>query len=189
MSRTAAAALAAFGILLLAFGLLFLLGSAGQVRRLVVAGVGLASGAVVIAYAAAAFREAAARSPERIRAEILALAKREDGEISREEIASALGNRFTAADPVLDALALEGVCRRIPRGGVFFYTFPDLQPRLTVLRCDYCSTERDLNSGFEKCPSCGGPMSPQVAVRSLGEGNVFAMDEESSEPERPGRQE
>ena len=55
MSRGAAAAVVASGAVLLAFGLLFLVGSAGQMRRLVVAGVGLASGAAVIALGVALF--------------------------------------------------------------------------------------------------------------------------------------
>ncbi|MCD4748764.1 MAG: hypothetical protein K8R59_05255 [Thermoanaerobaculales bacterium] len=178
MNRGAAAAIVGAGVIFILFGLLFLVGSAGQVRRIATAGVCLVSGALVTGFGVRRFKEAEARSPERIRAEILDLAKREDGEISRAEIFSVLGKKSHAADPVLDALVLEGICSRMPRDGAFYFTFPDLQPRLTVLRCDYCSTEQDISSDLERCPGCGGPLSPQVVIRSLSDGSIFSMDEE-----------
>jgi len=177
MKRGKAAALAVAGVLLLLLGLLFLVGSAGEMRRLAVAGVSLALGALATGYGIRGWREADASSPEAIRAEILAVARREDGEVAHEEIAAALGRRAPAAAPVLDALILEGACRRTPRAGTFFYVFPELQPRLSVLRCTYCDAEYNLASKVEKCPSCGGPVATRVVSRGLAEGEVFHMDE------------
>ncbi len=177
MKRLVTATIVIVGGGALLLGLLFVIGAGGQARRLVVGGVFLASGAGLLGIGIRRFTEDAARSPERLRAEILKLAKREDGEVSSEELAALAGRRTPVLETVLESLLTEGICRRTERKGSAVFVFHHLQPRLTVLRCDYCATEQDLNSGLDACPRCGGPMMKQVVARSLAEGEVFSMDE------------
>ena len=179
MHRGRSAALIVLGVALMLLGLLFLAGAAGQVRRLAVAGVSLVLGAASAGYGVRGWRAAEASSPEAIRAEILALARREDGEVAHDEIVATLGSRAPAAAAVLDTLVLEGQCRRTPKSGTFYYVFSELQPRLSVLRCTYCDQEYDIASKTEKCPNCGGPVTTRVVSRGLAEGDVFRMDGES----------
>jgi len=164
------------GTILILFGLLFLVGSAGKARRLAVAAVSLALGGVTAGFGARGWKRAGELLPERLEAAILDLAKREDGEISREEIDAALGWRAPFAGPVLDRLVLDGRCRRTARGGTSYFIFPEIQPRLFLLVCAYCGAEYPLSSGVESCPKCGGPVSRRVVSRSLAGGETFSMD-------------
>lgn len=179
MRRFVTVAIVVFGCSALLLGLLFVIGSAAKMQRLVIGGVLVASGAGMVGIGVRRFKGDAANSPQRLRADILELAKREDGEISREEVIAMAGLRAQAAATVLETLVAEGVCRRTERKGSQVFVFPHLQPRLTVLRCDYCATEQDLNSGLDTCPRCGGPLQKSIVARSLAEGQVFNMDEET----------
>jgi len=176
MRRGTGTALVVVGIVIVAFGLLFLVGSAGMARRLATAAVLLVGGAVAAGFGLRGIRRADAVRPELLEAAILELARREDGEISREEIEAALGWRAEHAWPVLDRMALEGRCLREARGGTFHYRFPDLQPRLVLLVCDYCGAEYPLNPPLTTCPACGGPVSRRIVTRSLAGKDLFAMD-------------
>jgi len=182
MRRIVAAGIVAAGIFLILFGLLFLVGSAGKGRRLAVAVVSLAFGGAAAGLGARAWKRADELLPERLEALVLDLAKREDGEISQEEIEAALGWRAPFVRPVLDRLILDGTCRRTPHSGTFLYVFPELQPRLFLLVCEYCKAEYPLSSGIETCPKCGGPVSRRVLARSLGGETAFSMDDPEALP-------
>ncbi len=173
------------GTVLILFGLLFLVGSAGKARRLAVAGIALALGGVTAGLGGRAWNRAEELLPERLEAAILELAKREDGEVGQEEIEAHLGWRAPHAREVLDRMILDGTCRRVARSGTFHFVFPEIQPRLVLLVCSYCGAEHPLSSAIQTCPKCGGPVERKVVARSLAEGAVFAMDEEDS-PEQPG---
>ncbi len=183
MRRGAGTALVAVGIVIVAFGLLFLVGSAGMARRLATAAVLLVGGAVAAGLGLRGIRRSDAVRPELLEAAILELARREDGEISREEIEAALGWRAEYAWPVLDRMALEGRCLREARGGTFHYRFPDLQPRLFLLVCDYCGAEYPIRSGITTCPKCGGPVTRRVVARSMAGKDLFGMEDEETGPE------
>lgn len=175
--RLVGALLAALGVALLALGLLFLVGSAGQGRRLAVAAAGLALGAVAVGIGVRTFRRAAALDPERIEADILALARRGNGEVADPELHATLGDRLDAARPVLDRLLAAGTCRSQVRDGTAYLLFPALQPRLQVRRCEYCGAELPVVERTTRCPSCGGTVRAEVVQTSLAAGEVFGMDE------------
>lgn len=182
--RLLGALLTAAGVGLVLLGLLFLVGSAGQGRRLAVAALGLALGAVAAGLGVRTFRRAAALDPERLEAEILALARRGSGEIAETELVAALGDRFEAAQPVLDRLLAAGTCRRQVKAGTVFLLFPALQPRLQVRRCEYCGAELPIVDQVTRCPACGGTVRAEVVQRSLAAGETFAMDEDDGAPPR-----
>ncbi len=178
MRRVAAVMGIGLGTLLALLGVLFLVGADGEVRRLVVAAIGLVGGAALVGVGIRLWKVAEALSPARLRVEILEAAKREDGEISAPELEAALGRRFAPAEPVLERLVSEGRCRRQQRSGGLYYVFPELQPRLAVRRCEYCGAELPLADELSSCPSCGGAVQTGVVQRSFsgGEG-LFSMDE------------
>ena len=184
MKRVLAAAAVALGAVLILLGLLFLVGSAGQARRLAVAVISLASGAVLTGVGVRTFKRAEALLPEVLRADILALARERNGEVAESELAARLGDRFAAARPVLDILATEGLCSCRSVGGSTHFVFPSLQPRLTTLRCEYCGAELPISESVRSCPSCGGTVATRVVRRSMAAGEVFGMDDEEP-PSKP----
>jgi hypothetical protein len=178
MKRLGAVAAVGLGVLLILLGLLFLVGSAGQARRLAVAGVGLALGALATGLGVRAWRRAEALAPERLRADILELARERNGEVAESEVAAALGDRLSAARPVLDALLAGGDCQRRVTGDAVYLVFPAFQPRLMARACEYCGAELPIAEEVATCPKCGGAVTTRVVRRSLSAGEAFAMDEE-----------
>lgn len=177
MKRIAAVLLIGFGILAVLFGLLFLVGSGGQATRLVIGAVALGIGAVCAGFGLRLIKQARAEDPRQLVAEIMALAKREDGEISEEEIVAALGERAHLTGEILGRMARSGVCKRTSDRRGVFYVFPELQPRLQVRRCEYCMADLPLNEEVSKCPNCGGEVRVKVERRSVAGEDVYGMDE------------
>jgi len=165
------------GVALVAFGLLFLVGAGGRLYRYVIAAVSLALGGVLVGVGVRLFKQAEAASPAQLRAEILELARREDGEVSEGEVLAALGRRAGGAPAVLQALVREGICERRLVKGATYYRFAQLQPRLMVLRCEYCNAELPLSEKVSECPNCGGTVKTQVESRALSSGDLYGMDE------------
>lgn len=182
MKRLGGMLLASLGVAMLLLGLLFLVGSAGQARRLAVAAVSLALGAVTTGLGVRSCRRAAASDPERLEADILALGHRGNGEVSEAELAAALGDRLDTARPVLNRLLAAGTCRRQVKDGTAYLLFPALQPRLLLRRCEYCGAELPIVEQATRCPACGGAVKVEVVQRSLAAGEVFAMDDGEGAP-------
>ncbi len=179
MKRLTGIVLTALGMILILFGLLFLVGSGGQARRVVIGAVGLALGGIATGFGLRRVRQADAESPQQLRSEIMALAGERLGEVSQDDIRAALGRRFPLARPVLDTLLSEGTCTRRVDDGALFYLFEDLQPRLVHKVCEYCGAELPVSEESGKCPSCGGTVKTQVARHALTGDDYFAMDEEA----------
>jgi Zn finger protein HypA/HybF involved in hydrogenase expression len=177
MKRLSGALLTAAGVILILLGLLFLVGAGGQARRVVIGVVGLGLGGVAAGFGLRLVKQAAAASPEQVRAEILELARRRSGEIALTDVRAALGRRTDVAREVLEALVAEGACTRHARSGSEYFVFRDLQPRLMERYCEYCEAELPLNQELAKCPNCGGTLETRVASHSLGEGEAYHMDE------------
>jgi Zn finger protein HypA/HybF involved in hydrogenase expression len=177
MKQIAAIPMICAGVLAALFGLLFLVGSGGQATRLVVGAASLLLGAVGVGFGVRLVKQASAESPRQLIAEIMALAKREDGEVSEEEIVAALGARADKADEILASLMRSGTCERTADRGGVFYVFPELQPRLHVRRCEYCMADLPLSQEVGKCPQCGGEVRVHVERRSVAGEDIYRMDE------------
>ena len=184
MRRFGAVLAVAVGAVAAGLGLLFLVGSEGEARRLLVAAIGLVGGAVLVGIGVRLWKAAESLSPARLRLEILEAAKREDGEISASELQATLGARSAPAEVVLERMVGEGRCQRHQKSGAVYYVFPELQPRLALRRCEYCDAELPLSAELSSCPSCGGAIRTGVAQRSLSGGEqLFSMDaDEPSDP-------
>ncbi len=174
--RARAVLLAAVGVVLIAFGLLFLVGAGGQMRRVAIGFIGLAGGALAIGFGIRNFKQADLWSPEQLRAEILDLAQRRNGELAMSDIEAELGRRVRVVGPVLERMGLEGVTREEHKDGERYFIFPHLQPRLMVRFCRYCEAEFPISEERDDCLNCGGALETRVATRSISEGQVFSME-------------
>jgi hypothetical protein len=176
MTRLIYAVLVLAGVLLAGLGFLFLVGSAGSVRRLGVAVIGLALGGVLAGFGVRGIKALARSLPEAVRAEILAEARRRSGSLSATDIAALLGERWPAGRAVLATLESEGVCQRQTEQGADFYLFPSMQPRLAVRRCEYCGSELPLDEATTSCPKCGGTVRTAAERLSLRQDDAYRMD-------------
>ncbi|MBW2527666.1 MAG: hypothetical protein JRI23_26020 [Deltaproteobacteria bacterium] len=176
MKKVSAIVLSALGIGGILMGLLFLVGSAGKGYRLAAAAVMLVVGAALTALGVRFGRQANAVTPERLRLELLALAKRSDGEVAEAEIAAAFGDRAVAASEELAAMVRAGICRERLAGGATYYLFPELQPRLVVRRCEYCQAELPLDDDVTECPRCGGTVDTRRETRAVSGDDLYSMD-------------
>lgn len=176
MKRFAAVVVGALGSVLVLLGLLFLVGAAGQAQRYAVALVGALLGSGLIALAIKLFQQGGALTPEHIRAEILALAKRRSGEVSEVDLQATLGLRRERAQRVLEDLLRDGLAKQAARDGTLYYTFPDLLPRLAVRRCEFCQAELPLEQELASCPRCGGTIRMDMEQVALSD-DAYGMDE------------
>jgi len=158
-------------------GLLFIIGSGGKAYRMGIAAACLAVGAVLVGGGIRCYKQAEAASPEQLRADILALAKKRNGELSQSDIAATLGRRAAGASAVLAAMQDEGLCQQRLAQGSAYYVFKGLQPRLLVRRCQHCRTELPVEEQPTECPQCGGKIELDVETRSLSGGDEYCMDD------------
>lgn len=176
MKRLGAMVLIGLGVLLVALGLLFIVGAAGKASRFAVAAAGLAVGAIAIVAGVVVHRRADRETPDRIASEILELARRKNGEVSWADVAATLGQRVSLAEPVIDELVRRGTCKRTDREGQRFLVFDGLQPRLIIRRCKYCKTEAPIGDAREQCANCGGPLETVREARGASAGDLYGMD-------------
>ncbi len=176
MKRVAGILLVLFGVGLVLLGLMFLI-TGGKASRYLTAVAGLGLGGVAVGVGVRLYKKADASSPAQIRAELLALAGRHNGELSEADVAGGLGRRATLAEAELSAMVQQGLCRREDKGGAAYYVFEEMQPRLMVRRCEFCKAELPLQEQVSECPNCGGTIETRVERRSLSEDDYYGMDE------------
>ncbi|MBW2702809.1 MAG: hypothetical protein JRF33_18460 [Deltaproteobacteria bacterium] len=177
MKRALSIILILLGLAALAFGLLFIVGAGGRLSRYVIAGLGLGLGALCLGFGARLARKLQMRTSAYIRAEVLALASRHNGELSQADLQAQLGERFPDGVPVLAQLQQAGLCRQTEREGKTFYVFPDMQPRLTIRKCEFCDAELPLDEQLSSCPNCGGSIKTRIERLSLSKDEAYSMDE------------
>lgn len=169
MKRLAAVACIVAGVMAAVLGLLFLVGFGGHLSRLVVAGVGLLSGAALIGLGVRWWKQAEAQSPEQLRKDILALAGRKGGSLTEAEIVAAMPDRAERAVQTLADLVRAGFCARRQVAGVTRYEFAELQATILLRKCSHCGWEAPLSSPVTACERCGAPI---VTARGAEDGGV-----------------
>jgi len=177
MKRFFAMTLVGAGVLLVALGLLFVIGAGGKDYRYAVGGIGLLLGLGTVIAGVLVHRRADAESPHRLEAEILELARRQSGEISEANVGAALGARASLSGPIMEGLVRRGMCRREERDGRSWLIFEDLVPRLVIRRCAYCAFEAPISDPSPECPKCGGPLETvRSGQRDAPGDGLYGMD-------------
>ncbi len=176
MKQLFSVAAVASGALLGLLGLLFLIGSAGQPRRLAVAGVALAMGAGLVWLGMRASRAARRVSAAVIVPELVVLARHGSGVITEADIVASLGERSPRALELLHEMLRRGDCRRDRRDGVPVYVFPEFETRILLRRCSFCGFEVPLAGGpnIDTCPQCGGTYETREGA--VDDGGAYRMD-------------
>jgi hypothetical protein len=143
-------------IILLLFGLIFLLGSQGQ-PAIIVAGIVM----VVVGIGAGVFAirklgQVTNTSPETVEQRILNLATMSGGEVTAAEVTGALQVPVRDAQAALERLVSKGMAEHKVRGDDLFYAFPGIASTRKVKRCAYCGAEYPVREPGHKCSACGG---------------------------------
>lgn len=158
-------------------GLLFFIGSAGKAYRILTAAISLGMGAACLGFGVRFFKQANRLLPSYISEEIIELAKEKNGELSESDLMAMLGARWTHAAGPLQKMLSTGVCKKRLKKQVVYYVFEGMLPRLTIRRCEFCGAELPLDKSLTTCPNCGGTIKTEVESLSLGQSDVFSMDE------------
>ena len=161
-------------------GLLFLIGSAGQIHRLIV-GMGLLSSATVLGLVARKWARAASQSSRVVVvSDLLSLAQQHNGWLTEALVAAHFGTRFLLAMNLLQDLARGGQCQQAQKAGLNGYLFSDLSVQLTVPQCAHCGFESaiaDIPEG-STCPRCGAVLNwTQRAADCRTKSQTYSMDE------------
>jgi len=155
-AMTAGGCVLGVAIVLLLFGLIFLLGNQGKASIVLT---GLIMIAVAIAAGVFAVRkmgQVAATSPDAVDERILNLATLSGGDVTAAEVTGALGVPIADAQAALERLVSKGMAEHKVRDGDLYYTFAGIAEVRKVKRCAYCGTEYPLREPGMKCSSCGG---------------------------------
>jgi hypothetical protein len=156
MQRTLAYLGIAAGGLLLALGTIFLCAAIQQPQRLLLAVLLLAFGGGMAGAGLWTVRRLRALAPDTLDDQITALARRHNGEITREQVVAALGVPDDAAQQALDLLEGRGSVQREWRTDRAVYVFPGLRESRVRRRCAHCHSEFSVAQPLSKCPNCGG---------------------------------
>lgn len=146
------------GAVMMAGGLIFLCAAVDNPGRLPISLALLVIGAGLAGWAGFRWRQARALSPGVLDDRIVALADRQDAEVTLAEVVSSLAVPDEAARAALARLEANGLCHQERREGRTFYVFPGLKESQVVRRCAYCGSEYSVREPLHKCPNCGGTL-------------------------------
>jgi hypothetical protein len=139
-------------------GLLFLIASASQPIRILVALAFLAIGAFLLVVGLQRLRRLAEISPEALKTGAIELARRLDGELTVAQFRAEYRISQERATEVLEEMVAEGAAERQQRGGRVVYVVTGLLPAMVQKQCPYCGTELPVRTVLRKCPNCGGQL-------------------------------
>ncbi len=139
-------------------GLLFLIASAAEPSRILVALALLAVGAILLVAGLKRLRRLAAIHPEALETGAVELARRLGGELTIAQLRAEYGISADEAGKVLEKLVNDGSTRREQRGDRIVYVFTGLMSSLKEKTCPYCGTKLPVRSDLRKCPNCGAQL-------------------------------
>jgi len=175
MKRFIGYVLTAFAVVLFLLGLIFLIASEGQSSRLV-------SGIILVIFASGTaflggslLKKAFDLSPEQVKNAILALAKENNGYLTKESINAVLGP-YPEVDMSIEAMVLDGSAVLDSSSLRAVYVFPDFLHEIVEKYCSYCDTRYPLRDPIQKCTQCGGDIVLKKS-RIEKKGQIFSMDE------------
>jgi hypothetical protein len=160
MNRTTSYLVIGVAVILLAGGLIFLCGMAGEsasVFRLVVSLLLLGAGGGLAFWGGTSLRRAIAIDPENLSDRITRLARQSgQGEVTLSQAVSALNAPDEAVEEALRLLVERGQAYPEYRQDRDVYVFSGLRAARMVRRCESCGTEYSVKEPIYTCTQCGG---------------------------------
>ncbi len=160
MNRTKLYLAIGMAVALLAVGLIFLCGMAGESAsffRLLVSLILLGAGGGLAFWGGTSLRRAVALDPENLSDRITRLARQSGhGEVTLSQTVSALNAPDETVQEALRLLVERGQAYPEYREGREVYVFPGLQAAKMIRRCESCGTEYSVKEPIYICTRCGG---------------------------------
>ena len=145
-------------IVLITFGLIFLLGSQGKGAIILTGLVLLGGGAILVVLSANRLRRLARLNPDQLATDTVELARTLGGEVTVAQVQAEFDVPRELAAQVLERLRGEGACQVEHRDERTVYLFKSFMPSKAVKRCPYCGAEFSIKNPVRKCPNCGGAL-------------------------------
>jgi len=146
-------------VVLLAIGLIFLCGMAGEsanIFRLLVSLFLLGTGGGLAFWGGKSLRRSVTLDPENLGDQITRLARQSGGETTLSQAVSALDAPDESVEEALRLLVERGQAYSEYRETRNVYIFPGLREAKMVRRCGSCGTEYSLKEPIYTCTQCGG---------------------------------
>lgn len=155
MKRSSAILLIVAAIVLITFGLIFLMGSQGKGTIILTGMALLAGGIVLVGWAVNRLRRLAQLDPDQLATDAVELAQRLGGEVTVAQVQAELDVSGKLAAQVLDRLRSEGACYVEHREDRTLFVFKSLMPSKATKLCSYCGAEFSIRDAKRQCPNCG----------------------------------
>ncbi len=155
MKRSSAILLIVAAIVLMTFGLIFLMGSQGKGTIILVGLVLLAAGIALVAVAVKRLRRLAQLDPDQLATDTVELARVLGGEVTVAQVQAEFGAPGSLAAQVLERLRGEGACHVEHREERTVFVFKSVMPSKATKRCPYCGAEFSIRDAKRQCPNCG----------------------------------
>ena len=158
MKRLGGIILVVIAIVLITFGVIFLIGSGGKGVLVLAALAMLAVGAGCVVWAIRVFGRLARLDPKQLTTDTVRLAKRFGGEITAAQVQAEFDVPGRLAAQVLEKLRSEGACVVERHADREVYVFKSLIPSKALKRCAYCGSEYSVKDARRDCPNCGASL-------------------------------
>jgi len=166
--------LSVIGILAGGLGFLFIAASSSEPARFGRGVAFLVAGGLMLLPGIFLFVKGLAALPGAIRARILKLARRRNGEITEEQVTGEIGSS-DAVTAEMNLLVRSGLAKEMVKEGRKHFIFSDFQHHLTMKACPYCGNDYPVREDIEQCPSCGGDLKLKKQGSSGGD-EPYYMD-------------
>ena len=145
-------------IVLITFGLIFLIGSGGKGSLVLAALAMLVVGGGFVVWAIRVFGRLARLDPKQLATDTVELAKRFGGEVTVAQVQAEFEVPGSLAAEVLEKMRGEGACVIERRTDREVYVFKSLIPSKALKRCAYCGSEYSVKDARRECPNCGATL-------------------------------
>ncbi len=162
------------GLALLLLGIMFIIASDNEKRRVITGIILSPFGLLLLVFGIRFFREGLSLSPQRIREKILKLAAQNHGELPENVIMGEIG-KSDILDFQLISMINSGIAKKTFRDGQTFFLFSQFNMKLIVKQCPYCGNDYPVRDDIETCSSCGGDLRVSIE-RKVDEDNSYSMD-------------
>jgi hypothetical protein len=143
-------------IVLITFGLIFLMGSSGKGTTILTGLALLAAGITMVTWGVRRLRRLAQLDPDQLSTDVIELAKQLGGEVTVAQVQAEYDVPMSLAAHVLERLRSQEACDVEHREDRTVYVFKSLMASKAIKRCAYCGAEYAIRDARRECPNCGG---------------------------------